>query len=305
MARHSPSVPSARHLDREPLRLEAPLHGGGDLHVVLHQQQLHREPSWVPDPERALNDGPCRSASGQPPSAGSGGSHPPREVSDAPILRTRRGLAPGRVAPAPRTRPRRAVAACGTTAPPATATTTTTAAAATPVIDPGDGGDYHPSIDPADFVATIDNPYLPLIPGTTWVYDGDNPGDPERRRGDGDRPDPRHRGHHGGRRPRHRDDRRRPRRGHLRLVRPGQGRQRLVPRRGLDRVRRTGQPSRDGGSWEYGKDGALPGIAMPAHPTPGMAYRQEFLTGTAEDMAEILSVEPTHRSASAPTRTSC
>jgi hypothetical protein len=55
-----------------------------------------------------------------------------------------------------------------------------------------------------------------------------------------------------------------------------------------------GQPAKDGGSWEYGKDGALPGLAMPAHPTPGVAYRQEFLTGTAEDMAEILSIEPTH-----------
>jgi hypothetical protein len=187
------------------------------------------------------------------------------------------------------------VAACGSDgATTATATTTTTAAAATPVIDPGDGGDYHPSIDPADFVATIDNPYLPLTPGTTWVYDGDNAGDPE----------------------------------HVEVTvtdqtRDIQGITAVVVRDtvtiggvlaeetfdwfaqdkdgnvwylGEDSTEydEQGQPSHDGGSWEYGKDGALPGLAMPAHPTPGVAYRQEFLTGTAEDMAEILSIEPTH-----------
>src|SRR5207247_526155 len=29
-----------------------------------------------------------------------------------------------------------------------------------------------PSIDPADFVATIDNAWFPLIPGTSWTYQG-------------------------------------------------------------------------------------------------------------------------------------
>ena len=42
------------------------------------------------------------------------------------------------------------------------------------------------------------------------------------------------------------------------------------------------------GSWEAGIAGALPGIAMPADPTPGFAYRQEFDPGNAEDMGEIL-----------------
>ena len=45
---------------------------------------------------------------------------------------------------------------------------------ATPVIDPGDGGDYHPTLDPADFVDAIDNPYLPLAVGSRWVYEGDD-----------------------------------------------------------------------------------------------------------------------------------
>jgi hypothetical protein len=33
-------------------------------------------------------------------------------------------------------------------------------------------GTYSPSIDPANFVKTIDNPYWPLEPGTTYTYDG-------------------------------------------------------------------------------------------------------------------------------------
>jgi hypothetical protein len=43
---------------------------------------------------------------------------------------------------------------------------------AEPVIDPGDGGDYAVDIDPTGFVEDIDNPHLPLLPGTRWVYEG-------------------------------------------------------------------------------------------------------------------------------------
>jgi hypothetical protein len=31
---------------------------------------------------------------------------------------------------------------------------------------------YAPEIDPADFGPTVSNPYWPLVPGTTWLYDG-------------------------------------------------------------------------------------------------------------------------------------
>jgi len=31
---------------------------------------------------------------------------------------------------------------------------------------------YDPVINPADFISTIDNPYFPLAPGTTYIYDG-------------------------------------------------------------------------------------------------------------------------------------
>ena len=45
------------------------------------------------------------------------------------------------------------------------------------------------------------------------------------------------------------------------------------------------------GSFEAGVDGAQAGIAMPADPRDGMAYRQEYYKGKAEDEAEVLSTE--------------
>ena len=51
-----------------------------------------------------------------------------------------------------------------------------------------------------------------------------------------------------------------------------------------------GEISSTAGSFEAGVDGALPGIVMPANPTPGMKYRQEYYEGEAEDNGEVLSV---------------
>lgn len=45
------------------------------------------------------------------------------------------------------------------------------------------------------------------------------------------------------------------------------------------------------GSFEAGVDGALPGIAIPADPEPGMAYRQEYFEGEAEDNGAVLSID--------------
>ncbi|MDQ3620385.1 MAG: hypothetical protein M3391_09715 [Actinomycetota bacterium] len=45
------------------------------------------------------------------------------------------------------------------------------------------------------------------------------------------------------------------------------------------------------GSFEAGVDGALPGIIMPGDPQPGLAFRQEYYEGKAEDNGEILSLE--------------
>ncbi|MDQ3572621.1 MAG: hypothetical protein M3383_07160 [Actinomycetota bacterium] len=45
------------------------------------------------------------------------------------------------------------------------------------------------------------------------------------------------------------------------------------------------------GSFEAGVDGAEAGIVMPADPQVGMAYRQEYYEGEAEDRAEVLSLD--------------
>jgi hypothetical protein len=43
------------------------------------------------------------------------------------------------------------------------------------------------------------------------------------------------------------------------------------------------------GSWEAGKDGAMPGIMLPAQPQVGQKYRQEYKKGEAEDNGEVLA----------------
>jgi hypothetical protein len=47
------------------------------------------------------------------------------------------------------------------------------------------------------------------------------------------------------------------------------------------------------GSWTAGVDGAKPGIVMLADPMVGDVYRQEFLLGEAEDAAEVVDVAGT------------
>lgn len=162
-------------------------------------------------------------------------------------------------------------------------TTTTTAV---PVIDPGDGGDYHPTIDPADFVDTIDNPYLPLAVGSRWAYEGETA--------------------HGRERvvvevtDQHKEVMGVPAVVVRDTVHAGgqvvedtydwfaQDRNGNVWYLGEDTTTfENGHATGTEGSWEGGVDGALPGIAMPADPAVGDAYRQEFLAGQAEDMGEI------------------
>ena len=45
------------------------------------------------------------------------------------------------------------------------------------------------------------------------------------------------------------------------------------------------------GSWKAGVDSAKIGVVMPIDPQPGVVYRQEFLPGEAEDMAEVLQLD--------------
>ncbi|MGH3362799.1 MAG: hypothetical protein ACRDOM_10120 [Nocardioides sp.] len=53
----------------------------------------------------------------------------------------------------------------------------------------------------------------------------------------------------------------------------------------------NGKVATRGGSFEAGVDGAMAGVIMPGDPEVGMAYRQEYYQGEAEDNGEILSLE--------------
>jgi len=57
----------------------------------------------------------------------------------------------------------------------------------------------------------------------------------------------------------------------------------------------NGQVLNTEGSWEWGKDGALPGIIMWADPAAhiGEEYRQEYYEGEAEDFAKVVAVAET------------
>jgi len=150
------------------------------------------------------------------------------------------------------------------------------------VIDPGDGGNYTFTLTASDFVERIDNPFLPLIPGSRWVYEG-----------------------HGERTEVVVLSETRLVMGiaativHDTVSEGGiviedtydwfaQDTEGNVWYLGEESVEYSnGQPSSTAGSWEAGIDGALPGVAMPAIPTVGQAYRQEYYVGEAEDLAEV------------------
>lgn len=54
---------------------------------------------------------------------------------------------------------------------------------------------------------------------------------------------------------------------------------------------KNGKKLSTAGSFEAGVDGALAGVIMPAKPKAGMAYRQEFYRGKAEDNGAVLSTD--------------
>jgi hypothetical protein len=47
----------------------------------------------------------------------------------------------------------------------------------------------------------------------------------------------------------------------------------------------------DNGSWAAGVGGAMPGVALPANPTVGLAYREEYSKGVAEDQSRVLALD--------------
>lgn len=165
-------------------------------------------------------------------------------------------------------------------------------AATAAVIDPGDGGKYRPVIDAANFVDRIDNPYLPLTPGSRWVYEGRSEGEVERVEVEV------------------LDERKEILGISATVVRDrvfvgGELVEDTLDWYAQDRtgaVWYLGEAVKDvengrvvstAGSFEVGVGGARPGVVMLARPTVGRAYRQEFLQGEAEDMAQILRIDAT------------
>ena len=144
---------------------------------------------------------------------------------------------------------------------------------------------YDPEINPADFVAQIDNPYYPLRPGTTFVYRSDKTSSTSTETvtretitilgvtcvivtstdvgADGQLT------------------------GETRDYFAQDVRGNVWYFGEATAEFDHGVPVSTEGSWKAGEDGAKPGIVMPAPLEIGRTYREEFLLGTAEDLARI------------------
>lgn len=152
-------------------------------------------------------------------------------------------------------------------------------------------GSEHVELDPSEFTTEIDNRYWPMAPGSRWVYREPAPGEPTQRVVVTV------------------TDRTREIAGiEARVVRDvvsaggepvevtddyyAQDADGNIWYLGEDTAEyRRGKPVSTAGSFEAGVDGAEAGIAMPADPAPGLAYRQEYYTGEAEDEGEVLSID--------------
>src|SRR3954454_6660702 len=144
---------------------------------------------------------------------------------------------------------------------------------------------------PGHFTATIDNPWLPLKPGTTLTYTGVKDGKPQR---DVFRVtsrtkvidgvpcvviDDRVYSHDGKLNERTSDY----------YTQDGKGN---VWYYGEDTAELDagGKVTSTEGTWHAGVDGARAGLFMPAHPRVGERHRQEYYKGHAEDQFRVVSV---------------
>ena len=146
-------------------------------------------------------------------------------------------------------------------------------------------------LDPADFVAEIDNPYWPMSPGSTWVYrETDAEGAVQRVEVTV-------------------TDRTKTILGiaatvvHDVVTEDGELIEDTFDWYAQDTAGNVwylgettkefenGKVSTTNGSWEAGVDGAQAGIIVPADPEVGMTYRQEYYAGEAEDEGEVLSLD--------------
>jgi hypothetical protein len=178
----------------------------------------------------------------------------------------------------------------GSAAPAPTAgTPTSSTGPRAPIEIPPVDGPYDWKVDAANFVEGVHNPYFPLPPGTTLVYEGKSDGDRE-----------------------------------VVTIKVMRRTKEILGVRCVvvkDTVEVNGELAEftldwyaqdvDGnvwyfgertaeyehgevttraGSWEAGVDGALPGVIMPADPAIGLAYTQEHYAGEAEDKGRIVAL---------------
>jgi hypothetical protein len=146
------------------------------------------------------------------------------------------------------------------------------------------------ALDPDDFVKRIDNPWLPLEPGRSWVYRSIS-GDgvqritvtvlEETKDIDGVAATVVHDVVTGPR---------------GKVIEDtydwyAQDRKGNVWYLGEATTEYDGKESSTAGSWQAGVDGARAGIAMLAKPRVGDGYKQEYLEGEAEDQAQVLELD--------------
>lgn len=150
-----------------------------------------------------------------------------------------------------------------------------------PIIE---GARYQPSVDPADFVATVDNPFFPLVPGTKFTYGGDEDNEvtvlTETKQILGVTTTV----------------------VHDQVFVDGALEEDTLDYYAQDRdgnvwyfgektaELKAGKVTSTAGSWEGGVDGGQPGIIMLSVPQVDDSYRQEFLKGEAEDLAVVTAV---------------
>src|SRR5437870_150795 len=153
---------------------------------------------------------------------------------------------------------------------------------------PGSGSPYEPVLDPANFTTTIDNPYFPLPVGRTLVYRGVKDGQTQEDRvtvtdqtktvaeGITARVVTDVATHDGALLEKTSDWYAQDKQGNVWYL-------------GEDTAQYLANGKVDtSGSWEAGVDDAEPGLIMEANPQIPDAYRQEFLTGQAEDTAWVV-----------------
>lgn len=151
-------------------------------------------------------------------------------------------------------------------------------------------GGEHVTLDPANFVERVSNPYWPMTPGSTWVSrESDIKGSAMKVKVTVLR-------------------RTKPILGidatvvHDTLKERGQLVENTFDWYAQDscgnvwylgentREYENGQLVSRAGSWEAGVNGAQGGIAVPGSPEIGLSYRQEYAAGEAEDAGEVLSL---------------